>query len=43
MNNIHGLGSSRSNSARGAPGSGGNNSGVLDQIKSNWASLPLFN
>ena len=37
MNNIHGL-----NSQRGVPGGGPGNS-FSSQVKSGWASIPLFN
>lgn len=47
MNNIHGLSGARSGGrgGGGAGGGGGGSStpGCMDQIKSNWASVPLFN
>jgi len=45
MNNIHGLGSARDRAAGNQPGGGGGGSspGVMDQLKSGWASIPLFN
>lgn len=48
MNNIHGLGAANRASGGGARrggggGGGGQSPGCLDQIKSGWASLPLFN
>ena len=46
MNNIHGLGAANRGARRapgGGGGGGGQSPGCLDQVKSGWASLPLFN
>lgn len=47
MNNIHGLSGARSggNGGGGAGGGGGGSStpGCMDQMKSSWAGVPLFN